>query len=435
VGLVLTAVLAGLAAAGLSFNQAAKSQVLHEIEEGRALFLAEAGVAEAIAMLVTAERTHATPSSTVGSLTNPLAYLSGEAWVDVDDLGGGTFRLTSTGRAGGARRVLEVLVERPAGGLFTNAVFAGNASGDATYAMTFGGSGASADRIEGNVFSGGDIRVEGDAVLSGSVEASGTIAGTPGAEGKKQPIPDIVGMEYETNHDYDVAGLFAAATWQADDAGGSTKKDDYFLEDPYAPLARDAKQDGSDPYLITLTGDSGEGRVFYLDGNLWVHNLKVFSFRFVNESKEPVRVTFIVKGNVYFSDNVFYDDGDRDGLAFIAIEDASEPDSGNVYFGDPEFGTLRHMSAYMYAEHDFVDMNLDATGSKEVELFGIMSAGNRVAIERDYVAEDGTTAHSRLAVTFDGRVASGELELSGLPGWKGGGASWRAVAWRELARP
>jgi hypothetical protein len=50
----------------------------------------------------------------------------------------------------------------------------------------------------------------------------------------------------------------------------------------------------------------------------------------------------------------------------IAIKDLGVRDSGNIYFGDPSFGTLERMDAFMYAENNFLDTNLSATGSARV---------------------------------------------------------------------
>ena len=58
-------------------------------------------------------------------------------------------------------------------------------------------------------------------------------------------------------------------------------------------------------------------------------------------------ITFVVKGNVYVSDNMFYKDIDKDAVVFIALNDADVKDSGNIYFGDPVFGTLQQMHGFM----------------------------------------------------------------------------------------
>ena len=44
---------------------------------------------------------------------------------------------------------------------------------------------------------------------------------TAGETGLDQPIPDLAAMNYEASADYDVAALFASATYTSDDAGGS----------------------------------------------------------------------------------------------------------------------------------------------------------------------------------------------------------------------
>lgn len=242
-------------------------------------------------------------------------------------------------------------------------------------------------------------------------------------------------MSYETTHDVDVAAEFADhGTWQWDNAGGSawqldsgnpahifrknpddrteengsTTKDDYFLEDPHESVRSDPGQDGSDPYIITLT--NGGSRLFFIDGNLWVHNYESYSFALRGPSNTPVRVTFAVKGNIYISDNFFYDDSSEDGVAFIAVKDPNEPDSGNIYFGDPRFGTLVTMEAFMYAENNFHDNNLSADGSKRVTVNGTMSAGNHVDIQRTF-----GNSHSRLEVNFDDRLKTGAIALPGIP--------------------
>ena len=269
-------------------------------------------------------------------------------------------------------------------------------------------------------------------------------------------------MDYANTADYDVVKLFAGATYKSDDAGGkayqvpeanpahifrrnpsdrsglnsSTVKQDYYLEDPYEPVTSDSGQDGTDPFIVSLSGDSGEAKVFYIDGNVWINNHPTYSFQFVNESGEPVRVTFVVKGNIYFTDNIFYKDDEHDGVAWIALTDPDVEDSGNVYFGDPSGGTLEYMDSFMYAENNFIDHHLDSTGSKHVKLHGNMTAGNQVAIKRDFKKSDGTISHSKLEVELDARIMNGTLEMPGLPANQVGGAEeLSVVSWREVVRP
>ncbi len=91
-------------------------------------------------------------------------------------------------------------------------------------------------------------------------------------------------------------------------------------------------------------------------------------------------------------------------------------DSGNVYFGDPVFGTLARMDAYCYAENNFYDSNLDESGSTELTINGVMSAGNQIVVDRDH--DNGS--HTKMTVNFDDRVELGTLELPGLPSSTGG---------------
>ena len=85
-------------------------------------------------------------------------------------------------------------------------------------------------------------------------------------------------------------------------------------------------------------------------------------------------------------------------------------DSGNIYFGDPVFGTLEQMHAFMYAENNFYDNNLTPTGSATVTVHGNMTAGNQVPINRDFGQQ-----HSKLTVNFDDRISVGDLDMPGLP--------------------
>jgi hypothetical protein len=362
------------------------------------------------------------------------------------------------------RRSIEAVIEPVGGGVFDYAIFAGNRSQDPNYSLELGGEDAQADVVEGNVYSGGSVSISGDASVSGGIDATVAIAGSSGNEGISRSLPNIIGMNYEANHDFNVNALFASATPQSDPLGGTawqvpesnpahifrrnpsdrasstsgTAKDDYFLEDPYESLDGFTDPSGYDGQKISLSGvdgnpgPSGTNKVYFIDGNLWLHNKELRSLQIYNPAPEGARVTFVVKGNIYFSDNLYIDDPSKSGIAFLAINDPDHTDSGNIYFGDPDFGTLEFMQAFMYAENNFFDNNLDESGSAEVVVAGNMTAGNHVDINRDYVDEDGDVQHSRLTVEFDDRISTGALVLPGLPETEGGTAGFRIVSWREL---
>jgi hypothetical protein len=449
-----------MGAAMMAVSGSSQNEGKTSVEKMKALYVAEAGLSEAI---LDVNRNTIDPWKDTGSTSwgaNGAASFSGGIhWGTMVLNADGSVTITSAGASQGQQRAVEAVIVAPAGGIFSNALFAGNSDDDPNYDLDFGGLGGQADEINGDVYSGGNVVVGGDADVNGTARAKGSITGTGGETGVYQPIPDIAGMKYSINHDFDVAAMFGSASYQSNGLGGSayqlpesspahifrknpsdratdtsgTPKDDYFLEDPYESVNTSSTINVSNATRISLSGMggkpgvSGNDAVYYIDGNLWVHNKRIFSFAMYNSGSEDIRVTFVVSGNIYFSDNILYQDPDDDGVAFIAIKDENEPDSGNIYFGDPVFGTLEQMDAYMYAENNFYDTNLSASGSAQVTVNGNMTAGNKVLIDRDYSGQ-----HSKLTVNYDERVATGDLSLPGLPTSSGSAGTWSVVSWREV---
>lgn len=376
----------------------------------------------------------------LGSEQAPVAFGEGTYWTDATENPDDTVTVVCNAAYRDISRSLTATYRRRRGP-YDNAVFVGNDSGDPNYKLKFFGTGNEADKIVGDVYCGGDLLFTGQASIDGEARALGHLSGIKGTTGVAQTIPDLAAMEYEKIADVDVAASFASANYQSNAAGGkawqvdesdpahifrknpsdrdtehkSTTKDDYFLEDPYETPHLDPKMDGSDPYVVTLSGaaakpgSDGNGKIYYIDGNLWIHNHDAYSFRLAADG--DLAVTIVVRGNIYISDNIYYDAKKNDGLALIAMKDSKVADSGNIYFGDPTFGTLEHMSAFLYAENDFFDSNLSTKGSKTITVDGLMSCGNQMEINRDH-----NGIHSRLVVDFDPRVSQGTITLPGLPG-------------------
>jgi hypothetical protein len=96
------------------------------------------------------------------------------------------------------------------------------------------------------------------------------------------------------------------------------------------------------------------------------------------------------------------------------------------------------MYAYLYAKNNFLDTNLSATGSAVVELYGNMTAGNQVRINRDYTTTvKGKTViqHSKLLVDFDERISTGSLSMPGLPKNTGVESNeFTVLSWREVGQ-
>ena len=462
--LVLIAVvcLAGLSLALMGVTVENEQEGEGSTAHMRSLYAAEAGIAQAVAALNTGVMDTSGNNAVqmaFGTEDAPVELQAGTYWTDASYDGDSTVTVQSFGAAGGRARGVEVVLVRNINPIYNNAIFAGNSDGDPAYDLTFGGKGDQADQIWGDVYSGGNAIVDGQAKIYDDLRTNGSITGDTGEVGIYIQPPDLVGMQYDVNNDVDVAADFASASYRSNALGGNawelpesepahifrknpsdrttdtskTAKDDYFLEDPYESVKSSSTVNSSSGTHITLSGQDGNpgkdgsNLVYYIDGNLWVHNKKIYSFTMWGQGHEDVKVTFVVKGNVYFSDNVFYSDDQKDAVAFIALKDENEADSGNIYFGDPAFGTLEHMEAFMFAENNFYDNNLDASGSARVTIKGNMTAGNQVKITRDWGSQ-----HSKLTMQYDDRIASGAVSLPGLPGIDSSGRPWVVATWREI---
>ena len=472
ISIVTMTVLVGLSVAALTTSLGSKREVGGSIERTRALYAAEAGVAHALANLSRGL------APVMGAEHKQVGFGSGGYWGNAVQNADKSWTITSVGRMGNAQRALQVVITPQTGGIYDNAVFAGNSGGDPAYVMKFGGTKTQADKISGNVYSGANVSFSGNATIDGTPRALTSVTAPAGSilpnkdgtarsavVGQTQPLPDITGAHYEVNNDVNVNTAFKAAKYASGNGGGkawqlpatdpahifrlnpsdrtantsTTTKDDYFLEDPYTPLRTDPKSDGSDPYIVQLSDPSvtkgagvGNNKVYYIDGNLWVHNLSSMSFAIAGPTSggAGMDITIVVKGNIYISDNIYLKDKAKDGLALIALKDSAVKDSGNIYFGDPTFGTLEHMSAFMYAENDFHDNNLSATGSAIVTVDGNMTAGNQVNINRDYGKQ-----HSKLTVNFDDRISTKKISMPGLPKTTATQTGLKISLWREVGVP
>ncbi|MSR61946.1 MAG: hypothetical protein EXS08_05830 [Planctomycetes bacterium] len=458
VALVAITVLVGLCGAMLMIASRSNSEGGVAVNHHQATAVAQAGLNEALLKVAAGQ----TAEAEVGSEGAPASFGGGTYWVTVD-AGDEACTVRAFADVRGEQENLEALLTGGGQDIYDHALFAGNTSGDPLYNLKLGGKNAQADQVTGDVYSGGNVLVTGTASVAGTIRADGTITGASGETGVTQPIPDLMAMDYANTADFKVASLFTTATYKSNALGGkayqvpeanpahifrknpndrlsdinATVKNDYFLEDPYEPVHSDSGSTGADACPITISGVGGEPgvngnqKVYYIDGNLWIHNKNVFSFKIVNDSASGVQVSFVVKGNIYFSDNVFYKNTAEDGVAFIAMKDSVVADSGNIYFGDPVFGTLEQMHAFMYAENNFIDKNLNAAGSAKVAVYGNMTAGNKVDIQRDF-----GTAHSKLTVNYDGRISNGDLKMPGLPGsGAGDDGAWTFQAMHRIGRP
>ena len=393
--------------------------------------------------------------------------------------------LTSLGYCGTRLRRLEAVLNlEMINGPLLNAIYAGNASGDDDYSLDFSGEGDQGDEIVGDIYSGQDILIEDDASVDGVIHARGDINGRRDNQEYTAPITRDDVMEVMANYPaalLDINAIFAGQGISAYDVikgeryGGTivpetspahifrlnpddrvvetsgTDGPDFFMEDPYEVNAVGLYNVTNTPITMSsaLTGDPVEGndRIYYIKGNLWIHNRDVLDFVIKHPEKTGIHTTVVVEGNIHISDNFYYNNKTYDLMTLMALRDPASPETtGNVYLGDPIFGTLEEVNSFIYAENDFHDNNLDETGSYQFTINGSMTAGNHVLIDRDY-ERNGSEYHSRMDVNFDTRLTDESQQASKfrsqIPDFMRDifflGPSVRKAYWvvsyRELSRP
>lgn len=243
-------------------------------------------------------------------------------------------------------------------------------------------------------------------------------------------------------HDFDVAAQSFGANGRINDgnnpahifvknATGRTYmlipgKDDYFLEDPTDSTWNNGisvSNPGGTPSSLTMryldVNSNGNHMVYYVDGNVYLHNPSTHIYMFRDSG---IRITIVANGNITFSDEFYYNGGlgsgasapalreagvtnAQDVVAFIALKDPTEPNSGNIYLGDTQFGTGGDIHSFLYAENNFVDNNLDEEGQPFLSVFGNMTAGNHVLIDRS------PPGRTRLDITLDQRIIHDRVNL------------------------
>lgn len=209
--------------------------------------------------------------------------------------------------------------------------------------------------------------------------------------------------------------------------------DDYFFEDPtdasYNTGVTAGEIDGiaeTAPMYVAVQA-SGNNKLYYVEGNVYIHSPQVKAFRFRNPGTV---ITIVANGNIVISDEFYYNAdypagltyatlnstvvyNPKDILCLIALRNpACTNNSGNIYIGDQQFGTGGSIHAMLYAENNFIDNNLDTTGQPYLSVFGNMTAGNQVALNR---STQSGHIRTRLDVTLDERIRNGAVIVPGLP--------------------
>ncbi len=355
------------------------------------------------------------------------------------------------------------------------------------------------DMINGDIFVNGDAFLfeessvnpapapnpwesKGDVGATGDIHVldSADISGDANPHSEHPDLVDLESMDYEHNNTHNVEKIF-------DDAGvisghlpndnelrdvfvknpsdrseecSATTDDDYFLEPSTGFI------EGSDKTAETPL-HAGQDRIYYIDGDLWVHS-KNDTFGFNMDGK----ATIVVTGNIHICDNLAYAD-DKSMLGLVALgkyDDSGQLISGgNIFFGDPRYGTMYVVSGMMFAAKDFL-YNTDAISRKAGEpttgftVNGNFAAMGDVSVERDWYsagtgygstakparynsntgqwedAETGVTLnstqvssirHYQMIVNYDDRVRNKDTQPPGLP--RGGTKIFAGFSnWQQL---
>jgi hypothetical protein len=324
--------------------------------------------------------------------------------------------------------------------------------------------------LSGDAVATGDVDLHDDASISGDAQT--------GAE--ERDTPDLLDMEYEVNNTHNVSQIFADEGVSRGRLSPDHELRDVVEKNPSNRSAECSSTVGDDYFLepaqVTGSGGSksattplslGNERVYYIDGNVWIHSKETYGFLLDGQA------TIVATGNIYICDNTTYvDDESLMGLVALGEYDAGGQlvSGGNIYFGDPAFGTLYTVSALMFAGNDFLYNTDSVTGNSEepdtgFSVYGNFAAMNQVSVRRDWYdaeigsgqtearpayydpdtdqwidLEDGsvlssseidTLRHYQMKVDYDARVRDVGTQPPGLP--KGAGTIFNGVTrWEEL---
>lgn len=440
-------------------------------EQAKALYIAEAGAADAVASFLPTVEIGTT--TYLGTRNDPMTFGGGGYWATVAGEVDRTYTVVSNASYGRSSVSIETRWGREFHPVRDYAIFSGNRSADSAAGLALGGSGSKSDIVNGKVYVHGDLALNGQSRINGDALATGEITGNPvGGEPRPNAAailpPDLSAMRYDEIADFKVDGAapFNASgrlpstdprhifvkefrTDLASKAGFTFDNVNYFLGDPY-------ESSGIDRISVSYDGNN---KIYFVDGNLWIEPSGDTS-RIVESPVDGTRIAIVVRGNIYMADTLAYEDPERDALLFIALTDGEsytdldgdnqfdtgEPilrddgdgiyegpreGSGNILFGDPNGGPLGHVHGFLYADNYFQDHVLDGGNGQPLpfEITGFMSAGEEVRIRRDFNGK-----HAQMVVNFDPRVVDGVVTLPGFPEKEAAGEIG-LLSWKLLGPP
>jgi hypothetical protein len=466
-----------------------------DTDKTRAFYLAEAGLAKL-------SETIQTPV-VLDELDNVLeGSVEGGSYRVVLDTSQSPCYAISTGTSGTVQKRIRVQATFLAAP-FENAVYAMNSSGG-SWALQLRGTGnpvasggserGGKDIISGNIVVDGDVfmyeqsrinpapapnkwSLDGDVGATGSINVlnSAVISGSRNPNSEEPDPINVVAMDYAHNNTHNVAQIFQAAGVSSGYLPSGHELRNVFVKNPSDRSAECGTTTGNDYFFEPSTGivlgtektaatplHAGTDRTYYVDGDVWVHSKDTYGF------KMDGKVTIIATGDIHISDNIAYANTNSVlGLVSLGKYDGSgtRVSGGNIFFGDPRYGTMYTISGLMFAANDFM-FNTDSVTRKAEEptsgftVNGSFAAMGRVTVERDWYTksstarpahyntatgkwvdsetgtkltsgEKGTLRHYQMIVNYDDRVRSPETCPPGLP--RGGTRIFAGFSnWEEL---
>jgi Tfp pilus assembly protein PilX len=465
-------------------TQSEQESILGRIDsdKNKAFYLAEAGLAKMAEKL---------QKPIIGNLNEVLTGTLGSGSYSVSiDTNTSPCYVTATGTSGTIQKTVRaqaIFLAPP----YEDAVWSMNKSGTTNYFQLRGtgnptatgtGNKGGKDIINGNLFITGDAYLYDQSTigpapapnpwdLHGDLDATGTIsvASTASVAGSQNPNAEppsefsLIDMDYANNNTYNVSQVFTDAGVSSGRLPSGNALRDVFVKNPSDRAAECASTSGNDFFFEPSSGfingswntaptplHAGNNRIYYIDGDLWVHS-KNDTFGFNMDGK----VTIVVTGNIHLSDNLKYADSSSIlGLVALGKYDGTGNliSGGNIYFGDPAFGTMYMFSGMMFAANNF-SYNMTTTFAWSAEpksgfiINGSFAAVNQINIVRDWYtsgmtakpavynpstgqwvdAQTGTVLtatqkaqmrHYQMIINYDERVRNAESRPPGLP--KGG---------------
>jgi hypothetical protein len=197
----------------------------------------------------------------------------------------------------------------------------------------------------------------------------------------------------------------------------STAGDDYFFEPADVGNNGGTVDTGKTPLGL------GDDETYYVEGHVWFHHKNTYGFEVDGQA------IIVSTHDIHISDNLQYKDRSDGGdmLALVAMGGLDSntgelSDHGDIYFGDPRYGTLYTCDAFMFANDDFFYNTDSTTGLQEepesgFKVFGSFMAVDQIVLLRDWYTDSNRGSYEvkgqrRFAVRKDGKWVDEETGSS-----------------------